>query len=201
MKIYTKKGDQGQTRLVDGTLVEKFNQRVEAYGTVDELNSYLGLIISCLNQLALNPEQKSFHEKYVTSQKSMASYLTDIQIQLFNLGSQLATEDSTIVAQLPPIHSEALQSLESEIDWMTQKLPPLKNFILPTGHIISSHLHIARTICRRAERRAVEINIKNLSAEAQLGIKYLNRLSDFLFTAARFANLSSHTEEILWKKN
>lgn len=188
MKIYTKTGDKGTTRLVDGACVEKFNPRVEAYGTADELNSYLGLIFSLLE----NNEQLNF------SNASLRRLLFDVQNNMFIIGSLLATQDLDVFRKLPQlVHADTAQ-LEQSIDAMTAELEPLKNFILPTGHILSSHLHIARTLCRRCERRTVEV--ANQEPHYEQVIIYLNRLSDFLFTAARFANHRHNTQDILWKK-
>jgi cob(I)alamin adenosyltransferase len=188
MKIYTKTGDKGTTRLVDGSCVEKFDPRVEAYGTADELNSYLGLIFSLLEN----------NEKLNISNTSLRRILFDIQNNLFVVGSLLATADSEVLKKLPQLDLDATEQLEKMIDTMTAELEPLKNFILPTGHLFSSHLHVARTLCRRCERRTAEIANKDSNYEQVL--IYLNRLSDFLFTAARFANHRTNTQDILWKK-
>ena len=188
MKIYTKTGDKGTTRLVDGSCVEKFNPRVEAYGTVDELNSYIGLIFTLLDKsdlLNLNTT-------------SLRRLLFDIQNNLFIVGSLLATKEFEVLRKLPQLQDSDVTDLEQAIDEMTVELPVLKNFILPTGHILSSHLHIARTLCRRCERRAAEV--ANTENYYELVLIYLNRLSDFLFTAARFTNHRHQTQDILWKK-
>lgn len=188
MKIYTKTGDKGTTRLVDGSCVEKFNPRVEAYGTVDELNSYIGLIYSLITS------SQEFSQKNINLKK----LIFQIQNDLFVIGSLLATEKTEVLLKLPQISDEDVAPLEKSIDDMTEQLPPLKNFILPTGHIISSHFHIARTLCRRAERRATEVAHNSTSYD--LVLIYLNRLSDFLFTAARFSNHITNTEDVVWKK-
>lgn len=183
-KIYTRTGDQGKTRLVDGSCVEKFNPRVEAYGCVDELNSYLGLIRSLIQN------NKDFN--------SLEIKLHVIQNELFNIGSLLGAEKIETLKILPPISEAQIQRLESEIDQMNEILPPLKNFILPTGHLIASHLHVARTMCRRTERRSVEIQ-----SDEQLHkncLIYLNRLSDHLFIAARWVNIIQQSPEVLWAK-
>lgn len=183
-KIYTKTGDQGTTRLVDGSCVEKFNPRVEAYGTVDELNSYLGIVRSSLqNHITLN---------------DLDATLEKIQNELFNIGSLLATEKEEVFKMLPQIMASQIQFIESEIDRMTVCLPELRNFILPGGHPVSAHLHVARTICRRSERRSAEIAMKDDRYKETL--QYLNRLSDYLFTAARWANIKSGGQDVLWKK-
>ncbi len=183
-KIYTRTGDKGTTRLVDGSCVEKFNPRVEAYGTVDELNSYLGVVRAFLqNHSVLQPLDTHFEK---------------IQNELFNVGSLLATEKDDVFAMLPPITSEQIHNLENQIDILTADLPALKNFILPAGHPAAAHLHVARTMCRRSERRSAEIAMKD--DRYDLTLQYLNRLSDYLFVVARWANLKSGVNDVLWKK-
>lgn len=183
-KIYTRTGDKGTTRLVDGSCVEKFNPRVEAYGTVDELNSSLGVVRSTLAAYApLAP---------------LDSVLEKIQNELFNIGSLLATEKDEVFKMLPLITEAQIQFLEKQIDQLTAELPELRNFILPAGHIVASHLHVSRTSCRRSERRSAEIAMKD--DRYSLTLQYLNRLSDYLFVAARWANLKMGFNEVLWKK-
>lgn len=188
MKIYTKTGDKGTTRLVDGSCVEKFNPRVEAYGTTDELNSYIGVIFSLLE----NNDQLNL------STTSLRRLLFDLQNNLFVIGSLLATKEADVLKKLPQLDPAETTVLEKMIDEMTTELEPLKNFILPTGHILSSHFHVARTLCRRSERRAAEI--ANEETPYTDVLIYLNRLSDFLFTAARFVNHRHKTPDVLWKK-
>ena len=183
-KIYTRTGDKGSTRLVDGSCVEKFNPRVEAYGTVDELNSYLGVVRSTLQQ---HPTVRALDES-----------LEKIQNELFNIGSLLATEKDEVFKTLPAIREEQVRYLELRIDELTSQLPELRNFILPAGHIVASHLHVARTCCRRSERRSAEIAVKDDRYE--LALQYLNRLSDYLFVAARWANHTLGEAEVMWKK-
>jgi cob(I)alamin adenosyltransferase len=183
MKIYTKTGDNGKTRLVDGSCVEKFNPRVEAYGTADELNSYLGLLRNELKNLQLTSSESVIHK---------------IQHKLFVIGSLLATEKNETFQMLPQISSKDALDLETEIDTLTAQLEPLKNFILPAGHPASVTAHITRTLCRRCERRSVEISINDDRLRPSL--IYLNRLSDYLFTLARFINLKTQTTETLWDK-
>lgn len=187
MKIYTKTGDKGTTRLVDGSSVEKFNPRVEAYGTVDELNSHLGLVRATL--------QPSLAESEPLTAVDFA--LEKIQRDLFSLGSLLATADVKVFASLQQITSHDSEFLEKQIDSMTQSLTPLKNFILPGGHIVASHTHIARTICRRAERRTAEL----LASDKQYSdvLIYLNRLSDYLFTLSRYFNFVFKISDVIWK--
>ncbi|MFP5519216.1 MAG: cob(I)yrinic acid a,c-diamide adenosyltransferase [Bdellovibrionia bacterium] len=184
-KIYTKTGDKGQTRLVDGSCVEKFNPRVEAYGTVDELNSYLGVTRCQLNMEILKKRCEPVLEK--------------IQSELFNIGSLLACEKEDVFKMLPEVTPQHIEFLENEIDLFTADLPELRNFILPAGHPAAAHLHVARTLCRRAERRSAEILVTDKRYENSL--IYLNRLSDLLFTMARWCNLKSSTEEVIWKKS
>lgn len=183
-KIYTKTGDKGTTRLVDGSCVEKFNPRVEAYGTVDELNSYLGVVRSSLTGSDLF--------------KDLDGTLETVQNQLFNIGSLLATEKDDVLKMLPPITPENIQFVEHHIDQMSAQLPELRNFILPAGHPAAAHLHVARTFCRRSERRAAEIAVKDDRYAETL--QYLNRLSDFLFVAARWVNLKTDHPDTIWKK-
>ncbi len=184
-KIYTKTGDKGTTRLVDGSCVEKFNPRVEAYGTVDELNSYLGVVRSHLQRSAPLANLDLVFEK--------------IQSELFNVGSLLACADSATLKMLPQIEESHIEFIEKEIDRLSAELPALKNFILPAGHEAAAHLHMARTICRRAERRSAEI--ANADSNYATCLIYLNRMSDFLFVAARWANLKNNHPEVLWKKS
>lgn len=183
-KIYTRTGDKGTTRLVDGSCVEKFNPRVEAYGTVDELNSSLGVVRASL---------VSFAEL-----SSLDQPLEKIQNELFNIGSLLATEKDEVFKMLPPITEEQIRFLELQIDELTVQLPELRNFILPAGHPISAALHVARTCCRRSERRSAEIAVKD--DRYMMALQYLNRLSDYLFVAARWANMKMGLHDVLWKK-
>lgn len=188
MKIYTKTGDKGTTRLVDGSQVEKFNARVEAYGSVDELNSQLGIVRSLLE------------EKNHASLNFLNPNLEQIQNHLFNVGSLLGTENTAVFAKLPQITEKQVETLERWIDDATSDLPELKNFILPSGSLIASHLHVARTVCRRAERKATEILLNN-NDHYQNTLIYLNRLSDLLFTWARLVNLKLERTETVWKKD
>lgn len=183
-KIYTRTGDKGSTRLVDGSCVEKFNPRVEAYGTVDELNSYIGVVRTTLGtDTVLAP---------------LDTTLEKIQNELFNIGSLLATEKDEVFKLLPSITEEQIRFLELQIDELTVELPELRNFILPAGHPAAAHLHVARTLCRRSERRSAEIAVKDERYSATL--QYLNRLSDFLFVAARWANHKNGIVDVPWKK-
>ncbi len=181
MKIYTKTGDKGMTKLVDGRSVEKSDLRVEAYGCVDELNSALGVAFSQLNILNLKQN------------------IEIIQNQLFSVGSLLATADISVFEKLPQIQDKHTAQLEKWIDESSSELPALKNFILPSGDIAACQLHVARTICRRAERRASEIY--KTEAHYQNTLIYLNRLSDLLFTWARWVNLKNQMPETIWNKD
>lgn len=177
-KIYTKTGDAGQTGLVGGKRVSKTDPRLEAYGTVDELNSALGWAASLLPK-----------------GHAAASLVQEIQNALFNLGSRLACDDVEMMKHLPAITDSHVQSLEQKMDEWEAELPPLKNFILPGGSQAAAALHLARTICRRAERRSVTVT----NVEPVLLI-YLNRLSDFLFLLARKVNADLGVKDITWQK-
>ncbi len=180
-KIYTKTGDKGKTSLIGGTKVFKSDLRIEAYGTVDELNSFIGW---CLDHLKPN---------------SINNVLAEIQDRLFTIGSALACDpDKETKLKIPDLHESDVELLEKEIDKMNEVLPVMKSFILPGGHIAVSSLHIARTVCRRAERCCVKMQKKEMEVEDMI-IKYLNRLSDYLFVLARFSALQLSAEEIPWK--
>jgi cob(I)alamin adenosyltransferase len=178
-KIYTKKGDAGKTSLIGGTRVSKNHIRIEAYGTVDELNSWLGL---------LRDEVKAQAAKDI---------LILIQNKLFDMGSQLAADPEHNKMKLPQLTEPDVVMLEKEIDKMNETLPPIKNFLLPGGHPVVSHCHIARCVCRRAERRV--IHLAEESTADPMIIKYLNRLSDYLFVLSRKLAADFHAEEIPWK--
>jgi cob(I)alamin adenosyltransferase len=179
VKIYTRTGDRGDTRLFDGTKVRKHHDRVEAYGDVDELNSFIGAASSFIEDSAL------------------AAMLADIQKDLFSVGAQLADpgfkDQSKAKFQVP---RERITALENAIDSFETELAPLRQFILAGGGHAGALLHVARTICRRAERRVVLLSDK-VEVNANV-IEYLNRLSDFLFVIARVVNHREGKEEILW---
>ena len=178
MKIYTKTGDEGETSLFGGNRVTKTNQRIEAYGTVDELNSFFGLVLS---------------EKVNEKTKEI---LVENQNLLFVIGSELATPEN-VKDKLTRIVGKAdVENLEKSIDDIEKELKPLKNFILPGGTKSASLLHVCRTICRRAERRVVEISMHE-EVNPEL-LAYINRLSDLLFVLARFENHTSSKPEIYW---
>ncbi|HET6721657.1 MAG TPA: cob(I)yrinic acid a,c-diamide adenosyltransferase [Chitinophagaceae bacterium] len=181
MKIYTKTGDKGKTSLIGGTKVYKSDLRIEAYGTVDELNSYVGLCLDHLNSDNIN------------------NVLAEIQDRLFTIGSALACDpDKETKLKIPDLHETDVELLEKEIDRMNEVLPLMKSFILPGGNIAVSTLHIARCVCRRSERCCVRMQKKEMEVEPLI-IKYLNRLSDYLFVLARFAAHELKIEEIPWK--
>jgi cob(I)alamin adenosyltransferase len=179
MKIYTRTGDDGTTGLIGGSRVKKHNIRLEAYGTIDELNSYMGLI------------------RTMQSNKNTDRVLEIIQNKLFVIGANLATEESAnqIRKQLPCSKSD-IELLEQEMDRMNDELPELRNFVLPGGSQVSAFCHVARTVCRRAERRIVELAEKS-ETDTNL-IKFINRLSDYLFVLSRKVNLDLKAPEILW---
>lgn len=184
-KIYTRFGDQGKTRLVDSSCVDKFDPRVEAYGTIDELNSFLGLTVSSL------PNDSSL--------EGLAPLLQKIQNHLFRVGSLLACSDPSVRQTLPSIDKNHIDFLEKKIDAFSENLPDLKNFILPGGSSSASQLHVARTICRRAERKTAEMLASDPSLSSIL--IYLNRLSDFLFVAARWVNHQLKQADVAWDKS
>jgi cob(I)alamin adenosyltransferase len=180
-KIYTKTGDDGTTGLVGGTRVKKYDVRLEAYGTVDELNAVIGVIRS----YNLKGDDKNI--------------LIQIQNKLFNIGSRLASEikGNEITAELA-IKDEDILFLEKAIDGFEENLPELTQFILPGGEPTASQCHVARTVCRRAERRILEFAEQN-AVQPEL-IKYINRLSDFFFVFARKLTADSGSEELPWKQ-
>ena len=181
LKIYTKTGDTGNTSLIGGTKVPKSHIRIETYGTVDELNSYIGL---CSDQLTHMPSKV---------------LLKEIQDRLFTIGSSLACDpDREPLMKIPDLKEADIQLLETEIDKMNESVPPMKSFILPGGHPSVSSLHVARCICRRAERLCVHMQQENIFVDP-LVIKYLNRLSDYLFVLSRFIVHILGVEEIPWK--
>jgi len=185
MKIYTKTGDKGQTSLFGGTRVPKYHLRIEAYGTVDELNSYIGLI---------RDQKIDAHSSQV---------LLKIQNDLFSLGAMLATAPEKEILKnkkerlnIHKVDTTFVAYLENEIDKMNETLPLMTHFILPGGHTIVSFCHIARCICRRAERKCVQLSEESTVNEQIL--TYLNRLSDYLFVLARKLSIDNNAQEIQW---
>lgn len=178
-RIYTKTGDKGETGLFGGKRLPKSHIRIEAYGTVDELNAYLGLLRDSIGDSTLSLKLKT------------------LQDRLFDLGSILACDPEKEM-NLPGLEEEDIRFLEEEIDKMNDKLPELKNFILPGGHTTVSFCHIARCVCRRAERIAVALHIEEKVDE--INIRFLNRLSDYLFVLARKLAKDLDVEEVTWSK-
>ncbi len=180
MKIYTKIGDKGTTSLFGGGKIPKSDLRLEAYGTVDELNSFLGLAIA-----------------KVSSSKSK-ELLIQVQNDLFVVGSDLAAPKKDSKYPIPRVEEEMIKFLEEQIDEIESKIPPLKSFILPGGTEAAALINIARAVCRRAERKTVALSeVEKINEKI---IVYLNRLSDFLFELARFENFITNTPEREWKK-
>lgn len=179
MKIYTKTGDKGETSLLGGARVSKSNNRIHTYGTVDELNSHIGLL----------------RDQEVNNSRSELLY--QIQNNLFSIGSILAAQPDKKIDYLPELKEAAVLDLENAMDEMNTLLPDMKNFILPGGNQAVSFCHIARCVCRRAEREVV--NLANQEAVAEIIIIYLNRLSDYLFVLARMMAKDLGAEEIIWK--
>jgi cob(I)alamin adenosyltransferase len=179
MKIYTKTGDAGQTALFGGARIPKHHIRIESYGTLDELNSALGMLRSLGSAADLDVQLES------------------IQHQLFVLGSHLAAEPGKEHAYLPPIDMEATARLEAQIDGMEEALPPLKNFILPGGHPSAAQAHVCRCICRRAERLVCQLDENESIPEGIL--PYLNRLSDYFFVLARSLNQRQGIPDVEWR--
>jgi cob(I)alamin adenosyltransferase len=188
-RVYTRRGDQGETSLAGGQRVPKDSPRIEAYGTVDELNSFLGAARVTARQLAVTEARIS----------PLAAILLRVQHELFNLGSILATLPEDVHPQQARVTDAEVAQLESEIDRMNEDLPPLVSFVLPGGDRINAELHICRTICRRAERATVALGrVENVPPEA---VRYLNRLSDALFVFGRWASHVTGAPETLWEPN
>ena len=178
-KIYTKTGDKGQTSLIGGTRLPKHHIRIEAYGTVDELNSHIGLV------------------RDVIEDKTTTNFLIHIQDRLFTMGSHLAADPAKNKMQLPEIREDDVISLEQAIDKINAVVPEMKSFVLPGGHTSVSHCHIARCVCRRAERAV--LRLAEHEQVDDIHIKYLNRLSDYLFMLSRWLVKELNAEEIPWK--
>lgn len=196
MKIYTKKGDQGETSLVDGSKKSKSNLRLKTYGTLDELNSHIGLLISLLSVEQSNKNKGSVSVSTVPDFSEDFEFLKQVQVWLFHLGSQLACSDPKVSQKLPALTGDEINKIEYNIDSLEVSLPELKNFILPGGHQSSSQAHICRTVTRRAERLCVALN-----EEVKLGypaISFLNRLSDYFFILARSINYRFNIKDTEW---
>ena len=180
-KIYSKTGDLGKTSLIGGTKVFKSHLRIESYGTVDELNSYIGVV----NDMSTDDQSRLM--------------LKEIQDRLFTIGASLACDpDKETLLRIPDLKEQDIELLENEIDRMTEVLPTMKSFILPGGHLAVSTTHVVRCICRRAERICVHMQETNMFIDP-LVIKYLNRLSDYLFVLARYTGHLLDIAEVAWK--
>jgi cob(I)alamin adenosyltransferase len=184
-RIYTKRGDAGETSLVGGQRVSKDATRIEAYGTVDELNAFVGLAaVSCAQDSRLAP---------------LAAILGRVQHELFNLGSILVTEPADVHPNQPRVTGAEIAQLEHEIDSMNAQLPALRSFVLPGGTRLNAELHVARTVCRRVERLVVAMaHQESVPPEV---IPYLNRLSDAMFVWSRWVNYTLGVPEVLWEPN
>ncbi len=179
MKVYTKTGDKGETSLIGGTRVAKHHIRIEAYGTVDELNSWIGLI-----------RDQAMDASYI-------KILLEVQDRLFTIGSSLASDPEKSKMKIPDLREEDIVLLEKEIDRMSEKLPEMRSFVLPGGHTTVSYCHIARCVCRRAERCAIHLS-ENHFVDGSV-IRYLNRLSDYLFVLSRSLSHDLQAKEQPWK--
>src|SRR4051812_46450819 len=179
IKIYTKTGDKGETSLLGVTRVPKNDVRIESYGTIDELNSFIGLI----------------RDQNIDNESRTA--LIEIQDRLFTIGSYLASDPGKSKVKIPQLKEEDVTFLEKEIDKMNETLPEMRSFVLPGGHTTVSYCHIARCVCRRAERLTIHLSEESFVAE--LVIKYLNRLSDYLFVLSRKFTQDLNAQEIPWK--
>jgi cob(I)alamin adenosyltransferase len=175
VKIYTRTGDTGETSLFGGARVPKSDPRIDAYGTVDELNAFIGVARATWSGSPIDGD------------------LASIQSDLLDAGAQLASPGST---RFPGVDPQRVAALERAIDAMERELPELKSFILPGGTLAAAHLHAARTICRRAERLVVAL----ADEQTKNTLVYLNRLSDYLFVAARYANKTSGVDDVIWSK-
>ncbi len=182
-RVYTKTGDDGTTGLVGGERAPKDAPRIEAYGSVDELNAAIGLVVNALARSA--------------ARAKLEPILRRVQNELFNLGAELATPDAVRRARSPAVAERHIARLEHELDELNEGLPELRSFILPGGGEASSFLHLARTVCRRAERRT--IRLARSEPVGDFAVKYLNRLSDALFVFGRFASATDGQPEPVWE--
>ncbi|MEC9071251.1 MAG: cob(I)yrinic acid a,c-diamide adenosyltransferase [Myxococcota bacterium] len=187
-RIYTRTGDGGTTRLVGGQEVPKDDGRIEAYGTVDELNAVLGMVRTALSGV------ERFSE---TDREWLDGWLHNVQQRLFDVGSDLATLEADRYEGQPTVTQDQIDALEADIDRMNSELEPLSSFVLPGGGPLTSPLHLARTVCRRAERRTISL-ARDEGVSVQI-IPYLNRLSDALFVLSRWAALRADEPEVLWE--
>lgn len=178
-KIYTKTGDKGTTSLVGGTRLPKDHIKIEAYGSVDELNAWIGVLADASENIERN------------------SFLKEIQDRLFTIGAELASEPEQNKKKLPELFESDIVGLEKEMDFYNETIPTLRAFVLPGGHPLVSYAHVARTVCRRSERQV--ISLSHNEEVNPLIIKYLNRLSDYLFVLSRKITQEQNAPEIAWK--
>jgi cob(I)alamin adenosyltransferase len=179
MKVYTKTGDKGQTSLIGGTRVPKSSMRIESYGTVDELNSYLGLV-----------RDQEIDKEY-------SRQILEIQDRLFTIGSHLASDPEKAKMKIPDLYDQDIINLEHWMDEMDKELPEMRSFVLPGGHPTVSHTHVSRCICRRAER--IIVDLMNHEHVEEIVPQYMNRLSDYLFVLSRKLSQDLGAEESPWK--
>ena len=179
MKIYTRTGDAGETSLLGGKRVSKANLRIEAYGTLDELNCYVGLV----RDQAVNEQHRPL--------------LKEIQDRLFTIGSALAADPDKPKLKIPDLHEADITALEDAMDQMDEALPELRHFVLPGGHQAVSFCHLARTVCRRAERHVIRLN--EVEDTPEISLRYINRLSDYFFVLSRFMAQALEAEEVKWE--
>lgn len=220
-RIYTRTGDAGQTRLVGGQRIEKDDLRIECYGTVDELNAFIGAarvttqeLVSCPSEydqsgspladargsvLASEPRPSGSGGRHVEALQNLAAILKRVQHELFNLGSILATLPEDVHPKQPRVTAREVEQLEREIDAANEELEPLRSFVLPGASRLDAELHICRTVCRRAERLLVALAREQQVAPEPL--RYLNRLSDALFVWSRWVNHALGVAESLWAPN
>ncbi len=186
-RVYTRGGDSGQTRLAGGQSVDKTDPRIEAYGTLDELNACLGVVVEAL---AMEPDPSD-------AARLLGTRIRRIQNELFDVGGELATLAEDRHPQQAIIAPDHVARLEEEIDAVNADLPTLRSFVLPGGGMVSAHMHVARTVCRRAERRLVDL--QRSDAQRDEVLQYVNRLSDWLFVMGRQAAIATGHGEVLWK--
>ncbi len=179
MKVYTKKGDAGETALLGGRRVSKSHLRIDAYGTLDELNAFVGLLRD-------HSEIPEINEKLIS-----------IQDRIFTIGSHMAMDKEDSKMKLPPVTQDDVNALEQWIDEMEQELPPLKSFVLPGGHVTLSYCHVCRTVCRRSERAAVTLTHDEMINPIILS--YINRLSDYFFVLGRYFAKALQVDEVAWE--
>lgn len=188
-KIYTKTGDSGETSLFGGARVKKYHERVEAYGTLDELNSFIGLLRDALTEMP---------DIYQINFSEICKELKYIQDRLFTIGSNLASDPTQAHLLTPDLDENDVLSLEKSMDAMNEDLPVLTHFILPGGNIAVSFAHVARTVCRRAERLVTLLAADDANQIPPLSIRYLNRLSDYFFIVARYVGVCLGIKETIW---